>query len=90
MSTIEVMPARLTREETEDLRQAVACLEATSFAQRLTDAIGRPVGIFSRTVPEIGAAGGRAGKRDRLAWRVEARAQHHRPQGAREGQQAQP
>jgi len=52
MSTIEVMPARLTREETEDLRQAVACLEAASFAQRLTDAIGRPVGIFSRTVPE--------------------------------------
>ncbi len=52
MSTIEVMPARLTREETEDLRQAVACLEAASFAQRLTDAIGRPVGIVSRTVPE--------------------------------------
>jgi hypothetical protein len=52
MSTIEVMPARLTREETEDLRQAVACLEAASFAQRLTDAIGCPVGILSRTVPE--------------------------------------
>jgi hypothetical protein len=52
MSTIEVMPARLTREETEDLRRAVACLEATSFAQRLTDAIGRPVGILSRTVPQ--------------------------------------
>ena len=52
MSTIEVMPARLTREETEDLRQAVACLEAQSFAQRLTDAIGRPAGILSRTVPE--------------------------------------
>ena len=52
MSTIEVMPARLTREETEDLRQAVACLEGASFAQRLTDAIGRPVGILSRTVPK--------------------------------------
>jgi hypothetical protein len=52
MSTIEVMSARLTREETEDLRRAVACLEATSFAQRLTDAIGRPVGILSRTVPQ--------------------------------------
>jgi hypothetical protein len=51
MSTIEVMPARLTREETEDLRQAVACLEAQSFAQRLTDAVGRPVRILSRTVP---------------------------------------
>ncbi len=52
MSTIEVMPARLTREETEDLGQAVACLEAASFAQRLTDAIGRPLGIVSRTVPK--------------------------------------
>jgi hypothetical protein len=52
MSTIEVMPSRLTHEETEDLRRAVACLEGTSFAQRLADAIGRPVGILSRTVPE--------------------------------------
>jgi hypothetical protein len=52
MSTIEFMPSRLTREETEDLRRAVACLEGTSFAQRLTDAIGRPVGVLSRTVPE--------------------------------------
>jgi EcsC protein family len=52
MSTIEVMPARLTREETEDLRRAIACLERASFAQRLTDAIGRPVGVFGRTVPE--------------------------------------
>ncbi len=52
MSTIEVMPARLTREETEDLRTAVACLEGTSFAQRLTDAIGRPLGFLSRSIPE--------------------------------------
>jgi EcsC protein family len=52
MSTIEVMPARLSREETEDLRRAVACLEGTSFAQRLTEAIGRPLGFVSRTVPE--------------------------------------
>jgi hypothetical protein len=52
MSTIEVMPSRLTHEETEDLRRAVACLEGTSFAQRLADAIGRPVGALSRTVPE--------------------------------------
>ncbi len=52
MSTIEVMPARLTREETEDLSRAVACLEGTSFAQRLTDAIGRPLGMVSRTLPE--------------------------------------
>jgi hypothetical protein len=52
MSTIEVMPSRLTHEETEDLRRAVACLEGTSFAQRLADAIGRPVGVLSRTVPE--------------------------------------
>jgi hypothetical protein len=51
MSTIEVMPARLTREETEDLRRAIACLEGVSFAQRLTDAIGRPIGALSRGLP---------------------------------------
>ena len=47
MATIEYMPARLTPEETGDLRQAVACLEGASFAQRLTDAIGRPVGCWA-------------------------------------------
>jgi hypothetical protein len=52
MATIEYMPARLTPKETEDLRQAVACLEGTSFAQRLTDALGRPVGMLSRTLPQ--------------------------------------
>ncbi len=52
MATIEYMPARLTPEETEDLRRAVACLEGTSFAQRLTDAVGRPVGMLSRSVPQ--------------------------------------
>ncbi len=52
MSAIEVMPARLTREETEDLRRAIACLEGTSFAQRLTDTIGRPIGMLSRNAPE--------------------------------------
>jgi hypothetical protein len=52
MATIEFMPARLTAKETEDLRRAVACLEGTSFAQRLTDAIGRPVGMLSRTMPQ--------------------------------------
>jgi hypothetical protein len=51
MSTIEVMPARLTRQETEDLKRAIACLEGTSFAKRLTDAIGRPIGAVSRNVP---------------------------------------
>ena len=51
MSTIEVMPARLTREEAEDLKRAVACLEGSSFAQRLTDAIGRPIGALSRNAP---------------------------------------
>ena len=51
MATIEYMPARLTPEETEDLRQAVACLEGASFAQRLTDAVGRPVGMLSRAMP---------------------------------------
>jgi hypothetical protein len=53
MATIEFMPARLTAEETEDLRRAVACLEGTSFAQRLTEAAGRPVGILGRAVPPL-------------------------------------
>ncbi len=52
MATIEFTPARLTAEEIVDLRQAVACLEGTSFAQRLTDAVGRPVGMLSRTMPQ--------------------------------------
>jgi hypothetical protein len=52
MATIEYMPARLTPRETAELRQAVACLEGTSFAQRLTDAVGRPVGMLSRTMPQ--------------------------------------
>jgi nucleoside 2-deoxyribosyltransferase len=52
MSTIEVMPARLTHEETDDLRQAVACLEGASFAQRLTDVIGRPVELLSGAIPQ--------------------------------------
>ena len=52
MVTIEVMPARLTREETDDLRRAVACLEGASFAQRLTDVIGRPVELLSRAMPQ--------------------------------------
>ena len=51
MSSIEVMPARLTREETDDLRRAIACLEGATFAQRLTDAVGRPIGALSRSVP---------------------------------------
>ena len=52
MATIEYMPARLTADETEELRRAVACLEGTSFAQRLTDAVGRPVAMLSRTMPQ--------------------------------------
>jgi hypothetical protein len=52
MATIEFMPARLTAEETDELRQAVTCLEGTSFAQRLTDAVGRPVAMLSRTMPQ--------------------------------------
>ena len=51
MSTIEVMPARLTREETADLRRAIAFLDGASFAQRLTDTVGRPIGVLSRGVP---------------------------------------
>ena len=51
MAIIEYMPERLTPKETEDLRRAVACLEGASFAQRLTDAVGRPVGMLSRAMP---------------------------------------
>jgi EcsC protein family len=52
MATIEYMPARLAPKETEELRQAVACLEGTSFAQRLTDAVGRPVGMLRGAMPQ--------------------------------------
>ena len=52
MVTIEYMPARLTAEETEDLRRAVACLEGTSFAQRLTEAVGRPVTMLRGAMPQ--------------------------------------
>jgi EcsC family protein len=53
MATIEFMPARLTADETADLRRAVDCLEGTSFAQRLTEAVGRPVGTLSRAMPPL-------------------------------------
>jgi hypothetical protein len=52
MATIEYMPARLTAEETEDLRRAVACLEGTSFAQRLTEAVGRPATMLRGAMPQ--------------------------------------
>ena len=52
MATIEVMPARLTREETDDLRRAIACLEDATFAQRLTDLVGRPVELLSAALPQ--------------------------------------
>ena len=51
MSAIEVMPERLTREETDDLKRAIAYLEGSSFAQRLTDVVGRPIGALSRNAP---------------------------------------
>jgi EcsC protein family len=51
MSTIEIMPAGLTSRETEDLKRAIACLEGSSFAQRLTDVIGRPVAALSLGLP---------------------------------------
>jgi hypothetical protein len=52
MSTIEVMPARLTREEIEDLQRAIACLEGANFAQRLTDVVGRPVELLTAAMPQ--------------------------------------
>ncbi len=52
MTDVEVMPARLTAEETEDLKRAIACLEGASFAQRLTDTVGRPIGALSARAPE--------------------------------------
>lgn len=57
MSSIEVMPARLSREETEDLKRAIACLEAATFAQRLTDTVGRPIGAIARNLPEVARRG---------------------------------
>jgi len=51
MTDVEVVTARLTREETEDLKRAIACLEGKSFAQRLTDSIGRPIGALGRNAP---------------------------------------
>ena len=53
MATIEFMPARLTAEETADLRRAVDCLERTSFAHRLTEAVGRPAGMLGRAMPPL-------------------------------------
>ena len=70
MSTIEVMPARLTREEAEDLKRAIACLEGTSFARRLTEAIGRPIGVLSRHAPAPRQEVCRARDRGRLARRA--------------------
>jgi hypothetical protein len=52
MSNVEVMPSRLSPRETEDLKRAVACLEGASFAQRLTDAVGLPIAVMSRTLPQ--------------------------------------
>ena len=52
MSTIELMPARLSDEDVKDLRRAIGCLEGTGFAQRMTDSIGKPVGTMSRVLPE--------------------------------------
>ena len=52
MTNVEVMPARLTAEETEDLKRAIACLEGASFAQRLTNSVGRPIGALSARAPE--------------------------------------
>ena len=80
MATIEVMPARLTREETDDLRRAVACLEGASFAQRLTDTVGRPIERAEPRRAAVGARGGRACERERAARRAEAGAAHDRPQ----------
>ncbi len=50
-TSVEIMPARLTPAETLDLRRAIACLEGTSFAQRLTDTLGRPVGALGNALP---------------------------------------
>ena len=51
MSTIEIMPSRLNEAETADLKRAIGYLEGTSFAQRITDTIGRPIGALTRGLP---------------------------------------
>ena len=88
MSTIEVMPARLTREETDDLRRAVACLEGASFAQRLTDVIGRPVELLSRAMPQSARRAVAHASEAALRGRAEAGVAHPRSQGG--GQAGQP
>lgn len=51
MSTIEIMPSRLNAAETADLRRAIGYLEGASFAQRITDTVGRPLGALTRGLP---------------------------------------
>ena len=89
MATIEYMPARLTPKDTEDLRRAVACLEGTSFAQRLTDAVGRPVGMLSRTLPQSARRIIAHVSETALARRAQVRSAHARSEG-RIGKAGQP
>jgi len=51
MSTIDIMPNRLGEAETADLKRAIGYLEGSSFAQRITDTVGRPLGALTRGLP---------------------------------------
>src|SRR5579872_6536476 len=51
MTTIEVMPARLTEAETEELRAAVRALEGGGFASRVANLLGRQVEAAGRALP---------------------------------------
>src|ERR1700722_10659169 len=52
MATIEYMPARLTPKETEGVREAGGCLGGGGLPPRPADAVGRPVGMLSRAMPQ--------------------------------------
>jgi hypothetical protein len=51
MTTIEVMPARLTEAETKELRAAVHALEGGGFASRVANLLGRQVEAAGRALP---------------------------------------
>ena len=51
MTTIEVMPARLTEAEIAELRSAVHALEGGGFASRVANLLGRQVEAAGRALP---------------------------------------
>jgi hypothetical protein len=48
---LDVMPKHLTEAETDQLREAIRCLEGAGFAWRLTELLGRQVEAAGRSLP---------------------------------------